>query len=296
MEDINQDNTSDSSESISFSIFSDSSTSRKYPSSSTKSSAIRIKIKEIEQILISLNENKQQFFKNMSDELRTTCDKLIKLLSIVDDANSKDTIVSLYDRIFDDTQIMIPGTIGSYISNCIHNFRNKQLTDSVDDINAKSIEEISKYDDCNFLFYDYDNKLFTPLRLEKDNKKTIIIVNNDNNKPFSLGIHERNMLKNMNIDVASPIQVMSYSSRTKTLKEIYNNENTKTEIQVRRNNLLVGGIIFMFIAAIVILFCVMINSEEKKYRNNKGARRIKSGKLISNGDGKKSFIDEINEV
>ena len=53
--------------------------------------------------------------------------------------------------------------------NCIFNHK----IDSIED---------DEYERCNFLFYHQDKNSFTPIKYDKHNKKTIILVNEDNSE------------------------------------------------------------------------------------------------------------------
>jgi hypothetical protein len=252
-----------------FSILTPSSRVKPKFSGSSNTKVIKIKIQEVEELLNFLNDNKQVFFKNMNLEIKNNCDKLVKLMALADDDKSKRLIINLADKIFDQEEIMLPGTVGSYFNNCLHNFRNRN--DIVNDIQSKNIEELRNYDDYNFLFYHNlpDKKLFTPIKLEKDNNKTIIMLDEADIKTFELKGDEKILLKNIGINYNNPLIVMSYNSKTKTFKEIYNNQNVPQEIEVRRNNLIVGGLIFVFIAAIIIVFYLSFNSNDEKKKGKK---------------------------
>lgn len=248
---------------LNLSIFSNNTNRRaKFNGSNAVSNtkAIRIRVKEIEDVLNYLNNNRQQFFKSMNEEVKDNCDKLIKLISVVSDDNTKDIILGLYEKIFDPEELLIPGTVGSYIDNCINNFKEREF--KVENVNVKNIEEIRKYEDCNFLFY--INNLFTPIRLDSKNNRTIIIINEDEAESFKLSIDDKNILKNMGIGYDMPIQVMSYCPRNRTLKQVFSTDSSKFEIEIRRNNLLIGTVTVLFLIAIVVIFFISVNKDMKK--------------------------------
>lgn len=257
---------------LEFSIVTSRSRAKPDFSKNSDTKAIKVKLQEIEELLTFLNDNRQTFFKNMNSEIKNNCDKLIKLMSLANDEKSKNVIIDLADEIFDQKEIMLPGTVGSYIMNCILNFKNRN--DITEEFQSKSIEELRNFDDYNFLFYHNlpDKKLFTPMKIEKGNNKTVIILNDADIDTFELRNEEKSLLKNIGINCNDLLIAMSYNSKSKTFKEIYNNQNMPQEIEIRRNNLMIGAMIVVFIVSIVLIFYFSVNNED----GNKKKKRKKT--------------------
>lgn len=199
-------------------------------------------LKEIEVILFKLKDHSNVFFKNMNQDMKDMCDRLVQLVINLKDRSRKD-LLNLVHQIFDnDDEIYIPGTIGSYIMNCIFNFKNE-----------REIKDLKNYDNCNFLLYHNlpERKLFTPLRYDKKNTKNIILITEKDTDTFKLEDQEKNLLRNMGVDLSEPITLMSYLPSTRTFREITNITIDSGNDEIRSNSF------WIFILIVIVILCLL---------------------------------------
>jgi hypothetical protein len=194
----------------------------------------------------------------MNSDLKNLCDKLVQLVINIKDKQGRKTLLSIVHRIFDnEDEIYIPGTIGSYIMNCIFNFKQeKEFTNTSD---------LRNYDDYNFLFYHDlpDRKLFTPIKLEKKNTKSIILINEKDVDSFKLEESERNTLRNMGINLNGPIVLMAYIPSTRTFKELSSINLSNSDVEINKNTLWIAFLIIIVIALVLLLMFLSFRDKGK---------------------------------
>lgn len=192
-------------------------------------------LNNVKTILLELRSRRNELFKSMNNETRQLCDKLIEYSL---NLKQNDKILELVNEVFNDRQIYIPGSIGSFVINCVFNQKKKK----------QSINEEEKYSQYNFLFYHKigDNEIFTPLRIEKENEKLIILLRESDRKSFNLG-KNREKLKFFGVTSIDQVEVMNYNSS--------NEEEIKNEKSLPKKE---KSIIFSILLVVVLLAIIFV--------------------------------------
>jgi hypothetical protein len=194
---------------------------------------------ELRIILLELGSRRNELFKSMNNETRQLCDRLIEYsLSLKHDKR----LLQLVNEVFDDSQIYIPGSIGSFVTNCVFNQKKNQ-----------SINEEEKYSHYNFLFYHKigNSGVFTPLRVDKSNKKFIILLKREDKLSFNL-TKNKEKLKIFGVNSLDDVSVMNYNN---------SNDEVKNEKMIPKKGKSIAFSILLIVILLVIIFIIYLMSK-----------------------------------
>lgn len=205
------------------------------------------KLDDLKNILLELKSRKNELFKSLDNETRKFCDKLIEYSL---QFKSDDRILKLVDQVFDNSQIYIPGSVGSFVVNCVFNQKKGN----------NSVNEEEKYSQCNFLFYHKfgSKELFTPLRIEKENKRLIILLRNEDKRSFNLE-HNKDKLKIFGVNSLDQVEVMIYNPNSYNIDHNQNDRVTKSKELPKKEKSIVLSILLVVVLIAVVFVIYLIS-------------------------------------
>jgi hypothetical protein len=212
-----------------------------------KSSQMRISIKEVKNLLLMMKENHLTSFLEISPELKSKYNKLVKLVSLVYKTNMYNEISKIAGEIFDSNDI-VPGTLGSYVMNCLIS------SDSNDNSNETyEVQGIDQYKDSTVFYY---HGFF--ITLKSTNSDTCVILVDENKYPeFNhLTPENRTILNNMG---KTKVKILSYVQGEKVYRELYSewDNDTNQNIEIVEKNEKKKGASLMFLLLVLLIFAVI---------------------------------------
>ena len=216
-----------------------------------RSSQLRISMKEVENLLLVMKDNHLTSFTEINPELKKKYDKLVKLVSLLYRRKSYDEFLKLAHKIFEGNADIVPGTLGSYVVNCVISSNNPE-----DDTNEGTCElkGIEQFKDSSVFFY---NGFIVPLQTT-NSETCIILVDEEKHPEFDhLSPDHRNFLNGLG---KKKFKILSYTPGDKVYKEIYSEWDTEVRAEGNDKIEKKKGASLMFLLLAILIFALLFLS------------------------------------